>query len=297
MIINYLNFNEMRKIILVLISSVGVIYGMNAQSFGSLTASGSNKKIEWTTSNWGSGFGHKIYSFDPGGKTLLNIAARHNTSSWTDLMTFSSDGKVGIGTSSPTVKLDVNGSVKFDNIASDYSNLQIGHDVNDRIFADNGDNKHYGGGMFFRVTPNPALTIRGNYIDVMMLTDYGNVGIGTRTTGPHKLAVNGSIGAREVKVETTAWADFVFYKDYKLPTLKEVEAHIKEKGHLQDIPSAKEVQENGIFLGEMNAKLLQKIEELMLYTLDQEKKLTHQEKEITTLKEQFIQLEKKIKNN
>ena len=229
----------------------------------------------------------------------LTLAAQTLTPVWQQTGTNVSynNGNVGIGTSSPTVKLDVNGSVKFDNIASDYSNLQIGHDVNDRIFADNRDNKHYGGGMFFRVTSNPALTIRNNYIDVMMLTDYGNVGIGTRTTGPHKLAVNGSIGAREVKVETTVWADFVFYKDYNLPTLKEVEAHIKEKGHLQDIPSAKDVKENGIFLGEMNAKLLQKIEELMLYTLAQEKKLTHQEKEITTLKEQFIQLEKKIKNN
>lgn len=64
------------------------------------------------------------------------------------------------------------------------------------------------------------------------------------------------------------WSDFVFNDDYDLPTLQEVEKHIREKGHLKNIPSAKEVEENGIQLGEMNAKLLPKIEELTLYILD-----------------------------
>jgi len=69
------------------------------------------------------------------------------------------------------------------------------------------------------------------------------------------------------------WADFVFEDDYKLPTLLAVEQHIIEKGHLQDIPSAKEVHKNGISLGQMDAKLLQKIEELTLYTIQQEKEI------------------------
>lgn len=86
------------------------------------------------------------------------------------------------------------------------------------------------------------------------------------------MAVNGQIRAKEVKVET-GWSDFVFYDDYKLPTLQEVEEHIKEKGHLKDIPSAEEVEKNGIFLGEMDSKLLQKIEELTLYTIQQQKEI------------------------
>ncbi|PWB21463.1 hypothetical protein DCO46_19825, partial [Flavobacterium sp. HTF] len=89
----------------------------------------------------------------------------------------------------------------------------------------------------------------------------GSVAIGTTTTGTHKLAVEGSIGAREIKVQATGWSDFVFKKDYKLPTLEEVENHINEKGHLENIPSEEEVLKNGINLGEMNSKLLQKIEE------------------------------------
>ena len=113
----------------------------------------------------------------------------------------------------------------------------------------------------------------------MTLNHDGNLGIGTIITGNHKLAVEGSIGAREIKVEANGWSDFVFYDDYKLPTLKEVENHIKEKGHLKDIPSAKEVEKNGFFLGAMDAKLLQKIEELTLYTIEQEKKIKSLEKQ------------------
>ncbi len=102
---------------------------------------------------------------------------------------------------------------------------------------------------------------------LMFIQGTGKVGIGTRTTGSHRLAVEGSIGAREIKVQASGWSDFVFYEDYKLPTLKEVEAHINQKGHLKDIPSAAEVEKEGFYLGNMNAKLLQKIEELTLYTI------------------------------
>lgn len=101
----------------------------------------------------------------------------------------------------------------------------------------------------------------------------GNVGIGTTSMGTHKLAVEGSIGAREIKVEASGWSDFVFEENYELPSLVEVEKHIDEKGHLKDIPSAKEVEENGIDLGDMNAKLLQKIEELTLYVIQQNKRI------------------------
>lgn len=124
-----------------------------------------------------------------------------------------------------------------------------------------------------------------------------NVGIGTITTGPHKLAVEGSIGAREVKVTATGWSDFVFKKEYNLPTLEEVEKHIKEKGHLENIPSEEEVLKNGINLGEMNSKLLQKIEELTLYSIQQNKKIEEQSKEIETLKalaSRIAKMEKKL---
>lgn len=121
----------------------------------------------------------------------------------------------------------------------------------------------------------------------MHLAVDGKVGIGTLTTGSHQLAVEGSIGAREIQVETGSWSDFVFENDYDLPTLEEVEQHINEKGHLPEIPNEAEVIENGINLGEMNAKLLQKIEELTLYMIEINK-------EVKTLKTRNAQLEKEV---
>ncbi|TCC97693.1 hypothetical protein [Pedobacter hiemivivus] len=99
------------------------------------------------------------------------------------------------------------------------------------------------------------------------------VGIGTTNLNGYKLAVNGKIRAHEIKVETANWPDYVFTKSYQLPRLQETEKHIREKGHLPGIPSAEEVKTNGIDLGEMNAKLLQKIEELTLYIIDLEKRV------------------------
>jgi len=111
----------------------------------------------------------------------------------------------------------------------------------------------------------------------------GNVGIGTLEPGVWKLAVDGKIRAKEIRVET-AWADYVFEEGYLLPTLKEVRDHINEKGHLPNIPSAREVELNGVELGEMNRLLLEKVEELTLYILELEDKNMDQSKDIIALK-------------
>ncbi|WP_299535741.1 hypothetical protein [Ulvibacterium sp.] len=101
----------------------------------------------------------------------------------------------------------------------------------------------------------------------------GNVGIGTTPQANYRLAVDGTIHTKEVKVDLVGWADYVFADGYDLPTLEEVEQHINEKGHLINIPSAAEVEANGIALGEMNKLLLEKIEEQMLYILQLEKRI------------------------
>ena len=108
---------------------------------------------------------------------------------------------------------------------------------------------------------------------------YGNVGIGT-INPLNKLDVKGTIHSQEVKVDMLKWSDFVFKKEYNLPTLEEVEKHITEKGHLESIPSEEEVLKNGINLGEMNTKLLQKIEELTLYMIELKKENTEMKKRI-----------------
>lgn len=122
----------------------------------------------------------------------------------------------------------------------------------------------------------------------------GNVGIGTKSPA-EKLSVKGKIRAQEVKVETANWPDYVFAKDYQLPSLKETEQHIQEKGHLPGIPSAAEVKANGIDLGEMNTKLLKKIEELTLHLIDLNKKVNNLDNENKELKDLLLKGDIKIK--
>ena len=120
----------------------------------------------------------------------------------------------------------------------------------------------------------------------------GRVFIGqpsTSTSSEYKLFVESGILTEKVKVLLTpTWPDYVFEKDYALPSLEQVEADILKNGHLSDIPSAEEVEENGIDVGEMNAKLLKKIEELTLYVIEMNK-------EIQILKSKNEALESKIK--
>lgn len=97
---------------------------------------------------------------------------------------------------------------------------------------------------------------------------------------------DGKIKAKEVEVKSNVWADYVFKKDYRLSSLEEVEKHIQEKGHLPNIPSAEDVLRNGINLGEMDAKLLEKIEELTLYSIEQNKHIKSLQEENKTLKSQ-----------
>lgn len=143
-------------------------------------------------------------------------------------------------------------------------------------------------GTHLMYKPNDELIVKGSgWFEQEIITD-SKMGIGVQAseipTG-YKLAVAGKVISEEVKVELqTTWPDYVFEDTYDLPNLKEVEEYIQNKGHLLNIPSAKEVKEKGILLGEMNAKLLEKIEELTLYTIAQEKKIASQQKDINELK-------------
>lgn len=220
---------------------------------------------------------------------------------------FPTNGNVGIGTTNPVTLLNVNvGDGGANGIAGvrigglgNYASLELGIDGSyDGMIRSFGNNlKYYAG--HWKIKGNVAsenhshnwYTSKVGSSDwstvKMILNHNGNLGIGTTNPGSWRLAVNGKIRAKEIKVET-GWSDFVFQKDYELPTLEEVEDHIKEKGHLKDIPSAEEVEENGVFLGEMNSKLLQKIEELTLYTIQQQKEI----KELKSLVKQLLESKK-----
>ena len=191
-------------------------------------------------------------------------------------MTFKSNGRVGIGTTSPGSKLTVEnqteGSIKMKSIAGS-ANIIVDAATGSPgrfIFRENGTNK---GWLSYESTTGIFRFSDDSHNSLMIIQrSSGNVGIGTISPGAFKLAVNGNIRAKEIKVET-GWSDFVFEDDYNLPTLGEVEEFIKANKHLPEIPSAKEVEENGVSLGEMDSKLLQKIEELTLYIIDLHKEI------------------------
>lgn len=152
---------------------------------------------------------------------------------------------------------------------------------NDKLFIANSD------------TPTPL--IWGDF-STEKLKFNGTVGIGlysnnfptmagTVDVSDYKLIVEDGILTEQVRVMLKAdWADYVFEENYELPSLEEVENYIEENGHLPNTPSAKQVKENGIELGEIAKIQQEKIEELTLYTIQQQKQLEKQQQEIEELK-------------
>ncbi|AZI24077.1 hypothetical protein EA772_01480 [Pedobacter sp. G11] len=111
------------------------------------------------------------------------------------------------------------------------------------------------------------------YYAHMVIDGDGKIGIGTEAMGAERLAVNGLVKAREVKVEGGVWPDYVFEKGYRPLSLLAVEKFISLNGHLPELPSASTVKANGIELGEMNRILLKKVEELTLHLIAQSKEI------------------------
>jgi len=215
-------------------------------------------------------------------------------------------GNLGIGTIKPNSRLDlgsgygVNGAkllIYNDDATSELSGTKCGFYMDN--FASNNLNLVFPEatshpGLFTISAKNTSETILKPYFSIAGLT--GNIGIGV-THPNNKLDVNGTIHSKEVKVDMIGWSDFVFKKTYSLPTLADVEKHINEKGHLENIPSEEEVVKNGINLGEMNARLLQKIEELTLYSIEQAKEirvLKEENKSFKNLSERLSVIEQKI---
>jgi hypothetical protein len=205
-------------------------------------------------------------------------------------------GSVGIGTPTPRGKFDVDGP--GDIYLSDDVNVGTGQSLflpgHIYISPYAGANISYLQARRLDNSGTTSLRIRtynsGSLTEAMQIEGNGNVGIGTTTPGNFKLAVNGKIWGTEVQVAlTNPGPDYVFEKSYPLPTLEEVKSYIDENKHLPEIPSAKEMEENGVNVGEMNMLLLKKIEELTLYVIEL-KKIDHAHAE------RILDLEEKIKS-
>ena len=220
-----------------------------------------------------------------------NIVADGSSMALADAkLTISDNGNVGIGTTTPLVKLQTIGDYSLPATSGTTCNgMFLVGGLNHCIFMGVSSSSPYGGWLQVQDKTNLAL----NY-PLLLNPNGGNVGIGTTTPGNYKLNVSGRIRADEVVVNTDG-ADYVFGPEYKLPTLSEVEYFIKENNHLPDLASATEMKENGMNVSDMQTKLLQKIEELTLYIIDQNKKNDFQSNEIDLLKKE-ISLLKNQKN-
>lgn len=190
-------------------------------------------------------------------------------------LTLNELGWIGIGTYAPFDKLEVAGNLRISDGNTDGARLVWRGGAN-------GAQEYRA-----RVAPEGFLAFfpGEGKPSTLNLTQDGNVGIGTQYPGSFKLAVEGRIAARGVKVTTANFADYVFEPTYKLRSLSSVESYINENKHLPGMPSAKEVEKDGGFeLGNMNVKLLEKIEELTLYVIELKKENEQMKKEIKEIR-------------
>jgi len=236
------------------------------------------------------------------------------TADVTRLTILNSNGKVGIGLTLPEGKLHVKGCAYFGNenensshriaiggSGGNYGSVGYGYKYTTTSFDHTYSVADYAsqlafdvGGFTFRTAPSGSAGSLVPFTDVMKILQNGNVGIGTSSID-YKLTVNGKIKAEEVKVVVDVPSDFVFESDYTLRSLEEVEKFISENKHLPNVPSAKEIKENGWEVGEMSNKLLEKVEELTLYLIELKKENEKMKQENNELKVRIEKLEKDSK--
>ena len=223
-------------------------------------------------------------------------------------------GNVGIGVIGPSAKLEVGGTIKshgasyfggYDTGAagSNSYSIEVGglNPINNSgratiFFHHHGvianQLRYFGGNLYWEATSNGyGTTGTPNFLVG------GSIGIGTENLGPHRLAVEGSIGAREVKVQAgPGWPDYVFEEGYTLTPLSELESYIRKNHHLPEVPSAQETAENGVEVSATLNLLLKKIEELTLYTIEQQKMIETQQVYLKNQNEELLTLKSKIEN-
>ncbi|PKF74513.1 hypothetical protein CW752_09035 [Chryseobacterium sp. PMSZPI] len=204
----------------------------------------------WKGNTWAKGLGFTRYD-----------AVNRCAGGICDVSLFLADnGNVGINTSSPQEKFEVNGNGKFSDIISSGSNSWIFHTPDDSRKS-------------LHIAPRNTGNTDWDWLKSFVINgENGNA------------VLYGKFETREVKITSTPTADFVFDENYDLPKLEDIEKHVKEKKHLPEIASAKLMEKEGVNVGEFQIKLLQKIEELTLYSIEQNKQIKQLKEENKTFK-------------
>jgi hypothetical protein len=236
----------------------------------------------------------KLFLKNPSGKTwaLSSGANMINENyfsiyNWTDsaatpFFSIIDSGNIGIGDSAPQSKLSLKEGGQHLNFITNKKLAGTWPPTSEATTMTIQSSGNSAGNLAFATGNSEAMRITAN----------GYVGIGT-TTPDQKLTVNGIIHAKEIIVDTNITPDYVFQKyytgksnlksDYVMPTLAEIESFTKNNHHLPNVPSAQEVQQNGLSLGEMSNVLLQKVEELTLYIIEQNKDIEELKAQVTAL--------------
>ena len=211
--------------------------------------------------------------------------------------------KVGIGTNSPKYELDVHNTGRFYNVFS--TNISLGEYESPLAHLINGrfriiTNTSYGYAInvssvtsnlvkpLFRVSNKGAVTVYNKSTSPALII-YKNDG-----TKAIQVDNNGTLHARQIEVDEDAWPDYVFEKGYQLMSLEELAVYIIKNKHLPNIPSAVNVGKNGLNLGKMQKLLMEKVEELTIYTIQQNNQIKQLEKENQKLKDELSALRKDV---
>jgi hypothetical protein len=206
-------------------------------------------------------------SADAGGYGIISSVQAQGTA-YGNTVINPSGGNVGIGTTSPLSKLAVNGDISLSNRMT-FADGTLYSDVNNMASFHNG-------GFIWSSADNSTTKMSLSSNGDLFVS--GDQVIG-RNWAQKNLDVNGIIKTRKVKVTQTDWPDYVFDSSYQLAPLHQVEKYIQQNKHLPAVPSAAEVKKEGIDLGDNQAILLKKIEELTLYIIEQEKRIKKLEEE------------------
>ena len=234
---------------------------------GYVTIGATSQAMEFVTNKSQFVFNKPIYN-QSGIYNVRNSNLIFNINDTTRMTILHSSGNVGIGILNPTTRLHINdGALKIGLSTSASERLKNILQFGDGTYVQMGEWEK-----------DDYLSFKASGYNFTK----GNVGIGTLTPA-YKLDVAGTIRAQELIVETTG-ADFVFAEDYQLRPLSEVKAFIEENKHLPEIKSAQEMQENGVSVSELQIQLLQKIEELTLYLIQQEQTIQELRQEIELFK-------------